>query len=395
MKQKNKIWIIILKIILILSIIIGLILSLYISKSSKKPYRIYNDIMGCFMPDNVPIEDSIKALWERGGNHSELALILRSEIRHYKAEENEYSENVIEGISQYLMENAYTVGGDGMTIGYGMNGTSLENTGAAVIRDNTVYTIQTAEVMLAFCDLLELKTEKLDIDETHIKEILYECCTDYAESVYVESGDRCYFAYDNSVEDRELEIVNTSSMLAGAIARVMYICPDIFSNEEIDTWLVKLNAVYTTIKSEQYLEQGIVLWKYCDSDPNSVYNDLIHVAFIYEGLTNLSLVLDSVTTEGIIDSFYSNIDENNVIYNYPLKLNVEYQQKSQLRSLGAVLWTIKEDKKFLKLSINQLDEFDLEEYLQEYPDYRFPNGNGFLRNEVFFLLYGLSHYCYK
>lgn len=394
MKQTGMKWVKIFAMILIVGAIIGLILYISEVHSTKKPERIYNDIMECFMPENVPIEDSISSLWEKGGNHSELALILRSEIRHYQTEENEYSKTVIEGLAKYLMENAYTVGGDGMTIGYGMNGTSLENTGAAVIRDNTVYTIQTAEVMLAFCDLLEVQSEKLDVDEIGIKEILYKCCTDYAESVYVESGDHCYFAYDNSVEDREMEIVNTSSMLAGAIAKVMTICPDIFSDEEIDALLVRLNAVYTTINEEKIEDNNIVQWRYCVSDPESTYNDLIHMGFIYEGLHNLSFVLDNVSTEGIFESFYSNLDENNVIYNFPVAFSLDYQSKSLLRSLGAALYVMPEDRDFMEFAIRQLDEYDIEEYLEKYPNYSFPHGNGFLRNEIFFLLYGLSYYCY-
>lgn len=390
MKKSDK-EVSVLKYILLVILIAGILLQLVIVTCELNvPQKDYNALIEFYVPSDIPLDESLSRLWEEGGNHSEFALLLRSECLHYSKEKTKRSAEIIEYVTNYLINSANVV--DENMIGYGMNGTSLENTGASVVRENTVYTIQTALVMLAYVEVLELSPQEIAIDYDALKQVLYELVIKYGGNVYVNNRDKCYYAYSNNVEDRELEIVNTSCMLAGAIAKVIDIMPDYFTDDELDIIKIQLNSVYDTIEAEKISMNGIIQWNYCESNPDSTFNDFIHMAFIYEGLCNLSLVIDNVSTDDVFQSFYSFVDKNNkVIMKFPVDLELEYQGRARLRTLGAAYWIWHEtDENYVKLAINQSDDFMLDEYLEQSPEFK----GGFQRNEVFFYMYGLSSICY-
>jgi len=353
-------------------------------EQDRTPLQEYTSIIEHYIPQDKSVIECVEALWENSGNHSEIALILRAECNHYKAEPNERSKEIIECISMYLVENAYLVGNG--AVGYGMNGTSLENTGASIIYEDTVYTIQTAEVALALLDTLEIIDEDFDVNVEEVKNVLYELIAEYRNDVFVEKKDSTYYAYSNATEDKDMEIVNTSCILAGAYARILYNYPELFSYEENTEIIRQIERIYNSIISEKLVIDGVTQWKYCKSNPDSSYNDSIHMAFIYEGLVNISLVIDGVDIDEVYESFKTLFNEDEIM-EFPIQFDVPYQQKARLRGLGAIMWTMSEfdyDKSILAFEL--AEEYRVLEYLRNDINVGIKE-----RNEVLFYLYGLSH----
>ena len=329
--------------------------------------------------DEGSIYQSLESLCS---THQEAAKVLESELIRYKKQPNEDSLKIIRACVSYLIDHKDD-NCDGEP-GWGMKESWDAFSDGSINPEDHVYATQISDVCSALLQVVGKDIVSPEM-EKEIIDILCDITIIWNTKYWTEDKWGAYYWYSTSECDK-INVTNTSAQLAGTFSKVIVRLAAYFDEDILNMVRSRIDqAILTIIKNVEISSEGFPIWQYIYHGQASSYNDIVHHAFIVNGLLGY---MDSFgdgkiswTRESLIRPLVmigENQEPASSLYRMFDCEAISYLSDHRAKQLMILTWMV--DK--YNISLKQISSEDIER--QGAP----------LRQQTFFLK-GLAEYIYR
>lgn len=213
---------------------------------------------------------------------------------------------------------------------------------------NQPYTITTAIVLLGLLDALSLPDFWTEDEFKEIRNIVIRTSTYFCGQVFTKTENGGYFWYSTNPQDQRYFVPNVSSMMVGALSRVIYEQASFLQPKEFTFLKDCVNDAVKYIISICELRQNAPFFPYMiipdirKSFTIEESNDLVHHVYILYGLELYRSLIGNINIPWTTEQSLKSLDhfiKNNIVYDMPQDV-VYIGEYEFYNTRPAILWGI-------------------------------------------------------
>lgn len=313
--KKMTAWI---KILTILGAL-GLFIFLFQEKISCSPRNLMEDFEALEEELISPLNLYDGTCAGKDIHHQYIAYLLKSEVKMYDKENNNNAQ-LINSLAEYLIVHSDDDGDE--EVGWGLPWEWDAFGDGSMNPKDSVYAIEVANVIDALLDAFDSGVLNPSLHKKALQ-IMHDLAILWNTKYWTEQNEtgRNFYWYSISKND-EIECTNISSKMAGTFSRLLRV-PDLFSDEEQTIISDRIDQTISRVYELAYKdENNVLVWDYIPSSEVSGRNDLIHHAFVIEGIFDYNKYRATVDSkfsyEELTEYIYKCINyEEMLLYSYP------------------------------------------------------------------------------